>query len=197
LYHCQVAWLANQGQNYLVSGKPPGRLGTAHPNIVPYQSFRTSDGNIMVAVGNDRQFADCMVCLGCEDIARDSRFSRNAGRVEHREELITRMVAAFLPKTSDEWLEILSKASIPAGRVNDIAEVLSNELSIEMGLVRSLPHSLTPEVPSVTNPVHFSATPVEYRKAAPLLGEHTEEILMQRIGYSKKQVENLRKQGAV
>jgi formyl-CoA transferase len=197
LYHCQAAWLANQSQNYLISGKPPGRLGTAHPNIVPYQSFRTSDGNIMLAVGNDRQFADCMTCLGCDDLTRNSRFSSNAGRVEHREELIARMAAAFLFRTSDEWLEILSKASIPAGRVNNIEDVLSNDLAVEMGLVRSLPHAMSQDVPSVTNPVHFSATPVEYRKAAPLLGEHTEEILMQRMGYSKNELESLRRRGVI
>ncbi|MEQ9563444.1 MAG: CoA transferase, partial [Woeseiaceae bacterium] len=118
LYHCQVAWLANQGQNYLLSGKAPGRLGTAHPNIVPYQSFRTSDGNIMLAVGNDRQFTDCLACIGCGDLLQDSRFSTNAGRVEHREELIARLSSAFMLKTSAEWLEILSKKNIPAGRVN-------------------------------------------------------------------------------
>jgi crotonobetainyl-CoA:carnitine CoA-transferase CaiB-like acyl-CoA transferase len=138
-----------------------------------------------------------MTCLGCDDLTRNSRFSSNAGRVEHREELIARMAAAFLFRTSDEWLEILSKASIPAGRVNNIEDVLSNDLAVEMGLVRSLPHAMSQDVPSVTNPVHFSATPVEYRKAAPLLGEHTEEILMQRMGYSKNELESLRRRGVI
>lgn len=197
LYHSQVALLANQNQNFLLSGEAPIRLGTAHPNIVPYQSFITADGNIMLAVGNDRQFAACVRCLGCEDLADDARFTSNAKRVTNRAELISRMSAAFVTKSSDEWLLILSDAGVPAGRINNIGEVLNSDFATELGLVRPLPHALSGEVPSVSNPVHFSATPVEYGRAAPLLGEHTEEVLMQKLGYSQQAVEALRKSGAI
>jgi formyl-CoA transferase len=197
LYHCQVAMLANQSQNYLLSGQAPTRLGTGHPNIVPYQSFATADGNIMLAVGNDRQFAACAKCLGSEDLANNARYSTNAKRVANRVELVDRMSVAFVTRPSDEWLQMLSAAGVPAGRVNDIAEVLGSEFAAESGFVRPLAHALAKDVPAVSNPVHFSATPIEYRRAAPLLGEHTQEILTRQLGYSQEAFDSLRKRGVV
>lgn len=197
LYHCQVAMLANQGQNFLLSGQAPTRLGTAHPNIVPYQAFATADGSIMLAVGNDRQFAACVKCLGCEDLASDARYSTNARRVANREELVDRLAAAFAARTSDKWLEALAGVGVPAGRINDIADVLGSDFAVECGLVRPLAHALTNDVPAVSNPVHFSDTPIEYRRAAPLLGEHTQEILMQELGYSQEAFDSLRKRGVI
>jgi crotonobetainyl-CoA:carnitine CoA-transferase CaiB-like acyl-CoA transferase len=197
LYHCQVAMLANQNQNYLLSGQAPVRLGTAHPNIVPYQSFATSDGNIMLAVGNDRQFVACAKCLGRADLATDARYSTNEKRVANRVELVDRMSAAFVTRTSDEWLQLLAAAGVPAGRINNIAEVLGSEFAAESGLVRPQAHALAKDVPAVGNPVHFSATPIEYRRAAPLLGEHTREILMRQLGYSQEAFDSLRKRGVI
>lgn len=197
LYHCQVAMLANQNQNYLLSGVAPTRLGTAHPNIVPYQSFATSDGNIMLAVGNDRQFAACVTRLGCEDLAKDPQYSTNAKRVANRETLIARMSVAFLGRTSDEWLAELAAAGVPAGRINGIDEVLGGSFAAETGMVCALPHALAKDVPAVSNPVHFSETPIEYRRAAPLLGEHTQEILMGQLGYTQEMFDSMRERGVI
>jgi crotonobetainyl-CoA:carnitine CoA-transferase CaiB-like acyl-CoA transferase len=197
LYQCQVAWLANQSQNFLMSGTAPTRLGNAHPNIVPYQSFATADGYIMLAVGNDRQFAACCRCLGYDQLGNDPRFSNNEVRIENRAELVATMSSAFARKTTAVWLEALAAAGVPAGRINDIAAVFDDEFAAETGLVRHLPHSFSQDVPTVSNPVHFSATPIEYGRAAPLLGEHTEEVLMQKLGYTKQTIDALRKRGTV
>jgi crotonobetainyl-CoA:carnitine CoA-transferase CaiB-like acyl-CoA transferase len=197
LYQCQVAWLANQSQNFLMSGTAPTRLGNAHPNIVPYQSFATADGYIMLAVGNDRQFAACCRCLGYDQLGNDPRFSNNEVWIENRAELVGTMSSAFARKTTAVWLEALAAAGVPAGRINDIAAVFDDEFAAETGLVRHLPHSFSQDVPTVSNPVHFSATPIEYGRAAPLLGEHTEEVLMQKLGYTKQTIDALRKRGTV
>jgi crotonobetainyl-CoA:carnitine CoA-transferase CaiB-like acyl-CoA transferase len=197
LYHSQVAWLANQAQNYLMTGKAPVRLGNAHPNIVPYQSFGTADGHLMIAVGNDRQFAACMKCLDRAELALDSRFSTNEARVRHRDELISLMTPILRQKSTAEWLAAFSMAQLPVGRINDLETVFSDAFAAEARLVRRLPHALADSVPSVCNPVHFSATPVEYRRAAPILGEHTEEVLARDLGYSPQKIAALRDRGTI
>jgi crotonobetainyl-CoA:carnitine CoA-transferase CaiB-like acyl-CoA transferase len=197
LYHTQVAWLANQAQNYLMTGKSPARLGTAHPNIVPYQAFATADGHLMLAVGNDRQFTACMQCLGRAELARDHRFRSNAARVQNRAELIAVISAKLLQRPSAKWLDDFAKAGIPAGRINTLETVFSENFATETGLVHQLPHALATTVPAVSNPVHFSATPVQYHRAAPILGEHTEEVLARELGYSPEKIAALRDKGAI
>lgn len=197
LYDSQVAWLANQSMNYLLGGEVPGRLGTAHPNLVPYQAFATADGHVMVAVGNDAQFRACAGCLGLQDLADDSRFAANEGRVRHREVLVTRMQQAFLDRPSAHWLEALAAAGIPAAPINDIGTVLDGPYAAERQLVRKLPHAVAGEVPTVANPVRMSGTPVVHRSAAPRLGEHTDEILIERLGYAQGEVDALRAAGAI
>ncbi|MDH4049059.1 MAG: CoA transferase [Gammaproteobacteria bacterium] len=197
LYHSQVAWLANQGQNFLMTGVSPGRLGTAHPNIVPYQSFRTADGYVMLAVGNDRQFAACVDCMGIGDLANDARYASNEKRVRNRDGLITTLSALFQEKSTAHWLDALAKVGVPAGRINDIDAVLGGDYASEAGLIGQFRHSLSETVPMVTNPVNFSATPVERRHAGPLLGEHTEQILTSRLGYSIEKIAGLRDRGAI
>ena len=191
LYDSQVAWLANQAMNFLISGEPPGRLGTAHPNLVPYQAFSTSDGNLMLAVGNDRQFADCVACLGLAELADDRRFARNRDRVQNRKALIERMQIAFSSKGTAEWLRVLKDKGVPAGPINDIGEVLGNAYAAERGLVQTTDNSCGDPVPTVANPVDFSATPVRYDRAAPLLGEHTDEVLREWLGYSDELIAEL------
>lgn len=197
LYDSQVAWLANQNMNYLVGGVSPARMGTAHPNLVPYQAFATQDGNLMLAVGNDRQFAHCMACIGKDELAEDSRFATNAARIEHRAEISRIIGDCLCRETTDYWLQELSERGVPAGPINDIAEVLGNDFARERTLVRSIRNGAGDEVPIVSNPVDFSATPTVYERAPPLLGEHTEEVLRDWLGYSAETIAALRDSAAI
>jgi len=196
LFDSQVAWLANQNMNYLVSGETPRRLGTGHPNLVPYQAFETADGFIMLAVGNDEQFSRCARLLGHAEWVTDRRFSSNAARVSHRSELIREMQSVFATQGSREWLEAFRQHVIPAGPINTIAEVFESEYASEKSLVRPMQHSIGKVVPTVANPVKFSSTPVSYRRAPPLLGEHTEEILVE-LGYGPDRIAALRAADAI
>ena len=197
LYDSQVAWLANQNMNYLVGGEVPRRMGTAHPNLVPYQAFATSDGNLMLAVGNDRQFAACARCVGLPELATDARFRRNRDRIGNRSELVELLQQKLSGRTTAQWLEMLSNEGVPAGPINDIGEVLSNEHATERELVRHLLNSRGDAVPLVANPVDFSRTAVQYDKAPPLLGEHTDEVLREWLGYSDEIIAELRKREAI
>jgi crotonobetainyl-CoA:carnitine CoA-transferase CaiB-like acyl-CoA transferase len=178
LFDSQIAWLANQNMNYLLTGTPPGRMGSAHPNIVPYQAFQTADGYVMLTVGNDRQFVDCCEILDCPEIADDPRFSSNGGRVV-------------------QCLEAFAARNIPAGPINDIAQVFADPVVEEREIVRKLPHATAGEVPTVANPVRFSDTPVEYRLAPPELGQHTEEVLKELLGLSDEDIASLYDSGAL
>ena len=197
LYDSQVAWLANQAMNYLVGGIVPGRLGTAHPNIVPYQAFATADGHIMVAVGNDRQFAECVNRCGLADLADDPRFRRNADRLANRGELITMMSEALQRATTDHWLQELQAAGVPCSPINDIGTVFSDAYAGESGLVRTMEHPYNPVLPTVANPVRFSANDIRYGAAPPLLGQHSGEVLADWLGYSAETISELRKAGTI
>ncbi len=192
LYDSQVAWLANQNMNFLVGGSVPGRMGTAHPNLVPYQAFRTRDGNLMLAVGNDRQFADCMRCLGRVELAEHPDFADNAARIENRQVLVGEIQSRLEEHTTAHWLATFADAGVPAGPINDLREVLTNAHAKERKLVRSVTNSAGEPVPLVANPVNFADTPVTYRRAPPLLGEHTEEVLRDWLGYSASMIDGLR-----
>ena len=197
LYDSQVAWLANQNMNFLIGGTVPKRMGTAHPNLVPYQAFSTADGNLMLAVGNDRQFKNCCEALGLPEVGEQPRFATGAERIRNREELVSLIQTAFLERSTSEWLERLKAAGVPAGPVNDIGEILTNEHAKERELVRVLTNSQGSSVPTVSNPVDFGETPVEYNAAPPLLGEHTDEVLRDWLGYSDTQIEALRNDEAI
>jgi crotonobetainyl-CoA:carnitine CoA-transferase CaiB-like acyl-CoA transferase len=183
--------------NYLIGGEVPQRQGTAHPNIVPYQVFATSDSHLMLAVGNDAQFRACMETLGCPELAVDSRFHSNAARVLHRQELVDLMAEKFLLDDTACWQEALTARGVPAGPINDIGDIFSEPYAAERELVRNLPHPVAGEVATVANPVRFSATPVEYRSAPPILGQHTDEILRDELNYSVKEIAALRQDGAI
>jgi len=197
LYDSQVAWLANQNMNFLVGGKAPVRMGTAHPNLVPYQAFSTADGNLMLAVGNDRQFADCAECIGEPQLARNPLYTNNSDRVANREALVELLQHALAKKTTAHWLDRLEKRSVPAGPINDIGEVLGNDYARERQLVRHVENSAGEPVPTVANPVNFSATAVHYSKAPPRLGEHTDEVLREWLGYSDESIAELRKSSVI
>jgi len=197
LYDSQVAWLANQNMNYLVGGTAPGRMGTAHPNLVPYQAFATADGDLMLAVGNDRQFRQCMVAIDREQLADDERFVTNEARIANRKQLVQLIADALSRGTTKHWLETFSAHGVPAGPINDIADVLEGPYARERGLVHELRNGAGETVPLVSNPVDFDATPVSYDRAPPLLGEHTEEVLREWLGYSPDEIEALRKEAAI
>ena len=191
LYDSQVAWLANQSMNYLIGGEVPQRLGTGHPNLVPYQVFATADGHLMLAVGNDRQFQSCVTCLGCSELADDPRFRRNSGRVEHREVLAKELSDLLSKGTTEKWLQALKGSGVPVGPINSIADVLSDQYAAERGLVQTMQHPLTDALPTVSNPVQFSNTSVSDISAPPLLGQHTDEVLAEWLHYSEEQIAKL------
>ena len=197
LYDSQVAWLANQNMNFLLSSEVPQRMGTAHPNLVPYQTFTTSDGNLMLAVGNDSQFKRCCKALGLQSLASDPKFKTMSERIENRKSLIKLLQSEFKSASTESWLKRLLEFNVPAGPVNDIGEVLTNDYAIERNLVRQIKNSVDSEVPQVSNPVNFEDTPVEYKHAPPLLGEHTDEVLQEWLGYSDVEIEALKKLGVV
>ena len=176
LLDTQVAWLANQGSNYLVSGNVPQRLGNAHPNIVPYQTFKAQDGYILLAVGNDNQFRKCCELMGLDELSQDARFVTNQQRVEHREVLIPLMQQRFIQEPMQHWLDLLSSKHIPCSPINSLDKVFANEQIQHRQMVFDLEHPTTGTVPQVANPVRFSLTPIEYNSPAPVLGQHNEEI---------------------
>lgn len=197
LYDSQVAWLANQNMNFLISGTAPGRMGTAHPNLVPYQAFETRDGNLMLTVGNDRQFRSCCDVFELPHVRIDPRFATMKKRIQNRDLLIPILQSRLKERQSSEWLALLREHGVPAGPVNDIAEVLTNRHARERNLVRHIQSSENTPVPTVSNPVAFAETPVCYERAPPALGQHTNEVLREWLGYSDARIESLRKNAVI
>jgi len=197
LYDSQVAWLANQNMNFLIGGKVPNRLGGAHPNIVPYQTFKTRDGFLTIAVGSDRQFGDCVRVLGVPDLADDVRFQRNADRVQNRADLISIIANELRRDDTAAWLSKLKAVSVPAGPVQSIDDVLSGDYAQEREFVRVLRHSQAGDVPTVANPVRFSATPVSYRRSAPTRGQHTRQVLAGMLDMSAERLTALADDGTI
>ena len=197
LLDVQVACLANQALNYLTTGVAPRRLGNAHPNIVPYQDFPTADGDFILTVGNDGQFRKFCEVAGHPEWAIDPRFASNSARVAHRGELIPLIRQATVFKTTAEWVSALEDAGVPCGPINDLAQVFSDPQVLARGLKIDLPHPLAGSAPGVASPLRLSATPVEYRNAPPLLGEHTETILAERLGLDGEAIAALRARGVI
>lgn len=195
LFDVQAAMLANQASNYLVSGRTPGRGGNAHPNIVPYQDFPTADGRIAVAVGNDRQFAGFASALGRPDWAADARFATNAARVEHREILVAEITVELSRETSEHWAGALRAAGVPNGPIQTIAEVFAHPQAEARALSFSLPMTGAQDAPMVANPMRLSATPPRYEQGPPRHGEHTVEVLQERLGFEQNQIETLQRTG--
>ncbi|MEH6606009.1 MAG: CaiB/BaiF CoA-transferase family protein [Pseudomonadales bacterium] len=175
-----AATLANQATNYLVGGQVPERMGNAHPNIVPYQSFQTADGYCIFAVGNDSQFTSFVDLLGRPDLALNPLYVTNKARVENRQSLIPQLEAEVVIQTTEYWIKACEQAGVPAGPINTVDQVFANPQINARGMRVQLQHSLgnTVEVPG--NPIKLSRTPVSYDLAPPLLGEHTDEILSEK-----------------
>lgn len=182
LLDSQVGVLANQALNYLVGGTAPTRMGNAHPNIVPYQTFATSDGYIIMAVATDRQFKEYCAIIGLPHLAEDERFKLNRGRVVNRKVLIPLLVEPMTARTTADWVAAFEAAAIPCGPINTIDEVFANEQVLARGLQIGLTRDDGVQIPGVANPVNFSGTPIEYGKSAPRLGDGTEKILSGVLG---------------
>ena len=197
LFDSQLGWLANVASNYLISGNLPRRYGNAHANIVPYQSFQSSDGWFVIAVGNDRQFARLCEIIGKPEYSSDPKFAANSARVEHREELIALLKPLFLTRRLDEWLSALEQAEIPCGPIQNLEQVFSMPQVEARHMLVQMEHPSAGTVPLVGSPLKLSGTPVSYRLPPPRFGEHTEEILTAVLGYSKEQVRGLFRQHAV
>jgi crotonobetainyl-CoA:carnitine CoA-transferase CaiB-like acyl-CoA transferase len=196
LLDVQVACLANQAMNFLVSGTAPKRMGNGHPNIVPYQDFPTADGDMILAIGNDGQFARFCGLAGHAEWARDERFASNAARVRHRAELLPLLRQATVMKTTAQWIALLENAAVPCGPINDLAGVFADPQVRHRGLHLDLPHAAGGSAPQVANPIRYSETPIEYRSAPPLLGQDTEPILRE-LGRTEEAIARLRAAGVI
>lgn len=199
LFDTQVAWLINQGAAYLISGEVPTRRGNDHPTIVPYGTFPASDCDFIVAVGNDAQFARFCHCLGRPDIAEDARFSKNADRVRNRQALIGMLRPLTAARPAAEWLALMEKHAIPGGPINALGAVLDHPQTRARAMRIDMPHpnAAGGTVPLIGNPLKLSQTPVSYRQAPPLLGEHTRAVLRTLLGMQDEEIDDLEKKATV
>ena len=198
LLDTQVGVLANQGTNFLVSGQAPKRLGNAHPNIVPYQAFPTADSHIIIATGNDRQYADVCRVLAVPELAADARFKTNADRVRHRDVLMPLLFAQSVKLTKAQLLSALELANVPAGPINSLPEVFADPQVVARGMRMDLPApgAAAGTVPSVRSPIVLSETALNYTMAAPRLGEHTHGVLAE-LGYTDGDMRRLASNGVI
>jgi formyl-CoA transferase len=196
LLDSQVAWLINQASNYLVGGQPPRRLGNAHPNIVPYESFRAADKWFNVAVGNDSQFVRFAELIGAPELVADPRFATNPARVENRDVLIPLLADLLATRTAEEWIILLAEEKIPAAPINSIPEVFEDPQVLAREMLIEMPHPESGSVKMVASPLRLSETPVEYGRHPPLLGEHTVEVLRE-LGLDEEEVRRLQRAGVV
>ncbi|WP_120970163.1 CaiB/BaiF CoA-transferase family protein [Comamonas sp. lk] len=199
LLDVSMAVLANQASGFLATDKTPGRAGNIHPSLAPYQDFVTQDGNVMLAIGNDGQFARFCAAIGHQDWALDTRFATNTARVHHRAELLERMQPVMLTRSTTAWIALLEDKAVPCGPINTIAEAFEDPQVKARGILKSLPRSAGDGIASiatVANPMRLSGTPVTYRSAPPALGQHTDEILRE-FGLGTDAIAQLHQQGVV
>ena len=197
LLDVQVASMAVMAMNWFIGGTVPGRYGNAHANIVPYEVFQAADGPLVLAVGNDAQFARLCAAAGAAELAGDERFTRNAGRVRNRAELIARLAVIFATRPAQDWEDALCAVDVPCGRINDMAQVFEQPQVKARGMQISLDHPAAGPVPLVGSPLRFSGTPVEYRLPPPRLGEHTHAVLTGLLGKNAADIAALRASGVV
>ena len=195
LLDVQVASLANQALNYLTTGIPPVRMGNAHPSIVPYQDFPTADGAMIVAVGNDAQFARLAATAGHPEWAADARFATNRARVAHRDDFVAAFAPVARSRATVEWIAALEAAGVPCGPINDLGQVFADPQIQARGMRMTMPHAAGAELALVANPVRLSATPASYRRAPPLLGADTDAVLRERLGLTPDDIAALRRAG--
>jgi formyl-CoA transferase len=197
LFDTQVAMMSVMNMNYLVSGTPPSRAGNAHQNIVPYQVFPCADGHLILAVGNDSQFARFCDVAGKPEWARDPRYAQNAERVRRRDELVPLIAAVVRTRNQRDWLDALEAVGVPCGPINRLDQVFADPQVEARGMRLDLPHPLSGTVAQVGNPLHLSATPVAYTRPPPLLGEHTAVVLRQRLSMTDAALAELAARGVI
>ena len=197
LLDSQIALLAYQNTNYFSTGKSPKRIGNLHPNIVPYQPFRTKDGSVILACGNDNLYRKFCQAAGCPELADDPRFASNGKRVENRAELTRLLQSIFSGKTTHEWVELLEGAGVANGPINDVAQVFEEPQVKARGVRIELDHPVAGRLPMVASPMRFSATPLEHRLAPPVLGQHTDEVLRDVLRLDGGAIAKLRAGGVI
>ena len=197
LFDVTVAATANQAMNFLATGAAPRRMGNAHPNVVPYQAFETADDFVILAVGNDAQFQRFCRAAGREDLAEDSRFATNAGRVANRSRLASLIAETMRARTRADWIAALEAEGVPCGPVNDLAQVFDDPQTRHRGARIDLPHAEAGSVPGVANPIRFVGRPHEYAGAAPALGQHTDDVLAGLLGLDGAEIAALREAGVI
>jgi crotonobetainyl-CoA:carnitine CoA-transferase CaiB-like acyl-CoA transferase len=197
LLDSQIALLAYQNTNFFATGVPPRRIGNLHPNIVPYQPFRAADGELILACGNDNLYRRFCEAAGCPELARDPRFATNGKRVENRAELTRLLGDVFSKRTKREWLEVLEAAGVPNGPINDVGQVFEEPQVKARGVRIELEHPAAGKLPMVASPMRFSGTPIDYRRAPPLLGQHTAEVMRELLGKTDADIARLREAGVI
>ena len=195
LLDVQVACLANQAMNYLVSGKAPQRLGNEHPNIVPYAAFPTADGHMILTVGNDRQFVDFARLAGHPEWSADSRYATNAARVENRVALTAAINAATVQRSTADWVALLEKHAVPCGPINSLDELFADPQVLHRQMQRHLDRN--GDLPQVASPIRLSATPVQYDRPPPALGADTEAVLGDTLQLDKNKLASLKDRGII
>jgi len=197
LLDVQVAWLANVASNHLISGEAAKRYGNAHPSIVPYQSFRAADGPFCLAVGNDAQWRRLCGELGRPELANDKRFDTNPSRVQNREAVVSTLESIFRTRNLTYWLRRLRSAGVPCGPIQSVDQVFNDDQVLAREMLVSVPHPTAGQLSIVGSPFKFSESGFESRLAPPLLGQHTDEILMEVLGCSTEDMEKFREDGAI
>ncbi|MBW4091741.1 MAG: CoA transferase [Proteobacteria bacterium] len=192
-----VAWLANQGMNYLATGENPPRLGNQHPNIVPYQVFPTADGHMVLSIGNDPTFKRFCEAFALTHLLADGRFATNAARVENRQLVTDTLTPVMQTHPTLWWVERLEALKIGCGPINKLSEVFADPQVVARGMVREMTHAAGVDVKVIANPVRLSATPADYRLPPPLLGQHTDAVLAERLGLDPAAIAALRAKGVV
>ena len=197
LLDSQIALLAYQNTNYFATGTSPRRIGNLHPNIVPYQPFRTADGSVIVACGNDNLFRRLCDVIGRPELPQDPRFASNGKRVENRAEITRLLQEIFLTRSTAQWVEALEAAGVANGPINTLEQVYREPQVIARQIRIELDHPAAGKLPGVASPMRFSRTAVEYRNAPPVLGQHTDEVLEQLLGLAPDRIAKLRADGVI
>jgi crotonobetainyl-CoA:carnitine CoA-transferase CaiB-like acyl-CoA transferase len=197
LLDTQVGVLANQGMNYLATGTAPGRIGNAHPNIVPYQPFKTKDGDIILACGNDNLFGRFCGVAGCQHLAQEPRYATNSKRVENRDSITRLLAEIFAKRTTKDWCDALEAAGVPNGPINNLKQVFEEPQVAARGMRIELDHAVAGKVPLIASPMKFSATQLEYRNPPPVLGQHTDEVLSKLLNLADDAIKRLRAEGVI
>src|SRR5690349_6309727 len=197
LLDTQVGILANQGMNYLATGTAPGRIGNAHPNIVPYQPFKTKDGDVILACGNDNLFNKFCEVAGCQALASDPRFSTNSKRVENREAITALLAEIFAKRTTKAWCDALEAAGVPNGPINNLEQVFDEPQVVARGMKIELDHAVAGKVPLIASPMKFSGTQLEFKNPPPVLRQHTDEVLGKLLNFDDAAIARLRANGVI